>query len=68
MVRCDGPVTLSQLMIQFAGIKEQGPISYVKHIVPGGVPLLLWPMLFLIGVRHFPLWRRMRKHAAAAAD
>jgi F-type H+-transporting ATPase subunit a len=36
------------LMIQFAGIKEQGPVSYVKHIVPGGVPLLLWPMLFLI--------------------
>jgi F-type H+-transporting ATPase subunit a len=36
------------LMIQFAGVKEQGAISYVKHIVPGGVPLLLWPMLFAI--------------------
>ncbi len=36
------------MTIQFAGIKEQGPINYVKHIVPGGVPLLLWPMLFLI--------------------
>jgi F-type H+-transporting ATPase subunit a len=36
------------LMIQFAGVKEQGPVSYVKHIVPGGVPLLLWPMLFVI--------------------
>jgi len=36
------------LMIQFAGVKEQGPISYVKHIVPGGVPVALWPVLFVI--------------------
>ena len=36
------------LLIQFAGVKEQGAVSYVKHIVPGGVPLLLWPMLFAI--------------------
>jgi F-type H+-transporting ATPase subunit a len=36
------------LMIQFAGVKEQGPVSYLKHIVPGGVPLALWPMLFII--------------------
>lgn len=35
-------------LIQFAGIKEQGLGSYVVHIVPGGVPLLLWPLLFVI--------------------
>ena len=40
--------TCTFLLIQFAGIKEQGPISYVKHIVPGGVPLALWPVLFAI--------------------
>lgn len=25
-------------LIQFAGMRAQGPISYVKHIIPGGVP------------------------------
>jgi F-type H+-transporting ATPase subunit a len=38
------------LMIQFAGVKEQGLFSYLKHIVPGGVPLALWPVLFVIEV------------------
>ena len=37
-------------LMQFAGIKEQGFVSYVKHIVPGGVPLVLWPLLFVIEV------------------
>ena len=37
-------------LIQFAGIKEQGLVSYVVHIVPGGVPLILWPLLFVIEV------------------
>ena len=37
-------------LIQFAGIKEQGLGSYVVHIVPGGVPLVLWPLLFVIEV------------------
>jgi F-type H+-transporting ATPase subunit a len=36
------------LMIQLAGVLEQGPVSYVVHIVPGGVPLALWPVLFVI--------------------
>ena len=35
---------------QYAGIKEQGLVSYVVHIVPGGVPLVLWPLLFVIEV------------------
>lgn len=37
-------------LIQFAGVKEQGLVSYVVHIVPGGVPLVLWPLLFVIEV------------------
>ena len=37
-------------MIQLAGIKEQGLGSYIVHIVPGGVPLVLWPLLFVIEV------------------
>ena len=37
-------------LIQYAGIKEQGLGSYVVHIVPGGVPLVLWPLLFVIEV------------------
>ncbi len=37
-------------LIQFAGIKEQGLVSYVVHIVPGGVPWWLWPLLFVIEV------------------
>jgi len=37
-------------MIQFAGVKEQGLKDYVVHIVPGGVPGWLWPILFVIEV------------------
>ena len=37
-------------LIQFAGIKEQGLGSYIIHIVPGGVPWWLWPVLFVIEV------------------
>ena len=37
-------------LIQFAGVKEQGAVSYVIHIVPGGVPAVLWPLLFAIEV------------------
>jgi F-type H+-transporting ATPase subunit a len=37
-------------LIQFAGVKEQGLVSYIVHIVPGGVPLALWPVLFVIEV------------------
>lgn len=37
-------------LIQFAGIKEQGPVEYVKHICPGGLPFWLVPMIFMIEV------------------
>jgi len=37
-------------MIQIAGIREQGLVSYVKHIVPSGLPVWLVPLLFLIEI------------------
>lgn len=37
-------------LIHFAGIKEQGLISYVAHIAPGGLPKPLVPLIFLIEV------------------
>ena len=35
-------------LVNFAGIKEQGLIGYFAHIVPKGVPLWLYPLLFPI--------------------
>jgi F-type H+-transporting ATPase subunit a len=35
-------------LVNFAGIKEQGLVSYLSHIVPKGVPLWLYPLLFPI--------------------
>ena len=37
-------------LIQVAGVREQGLVSYVKHIVPGGLPVYLVPLLFLIEI------------------
>ncbi|MBI4802575.1 MAG: F0F1 ATP synthase subunit A [Elusimicrobia bacterium] len=36
------------VLINFAGIREQGLISYLGHIVPKGVPFWLYPLLFPI--------------------
>ncbi|MBI5743815.1 MAG: F0F1 ATP synthase subunit A [Elusimicrobia bacterium] len=36
------------MLINFAGIKEQGPLKYFAHIVPKGVPGWLYPLLFPI--------------------
>ncbi len=38
------------VFINFAGIREQGFISYIKHIVPAGVPGWLFPLLFPIEI------------------
>ena len=35
-------------LINFAGIKEQGLVGYLRHIVPKGVPAWLYPLLFPI--------------------
>lgn len=37
-------------LINFAGIKEQGLIGYVSHIVPRGVPVWLYPLMFPIEI------------------
>jgi len=37
-------------LINFAGIREQGFASYIKHIVPAGVPGWLFPLLFPIEI------------------
>lgn len=36
---------LTLFMMQFAGIREQGLIPYVKNIVPGGIPFWLYPIM-----------------------
>lgn len=37
-------------LIQFAGVKEQGPLTYIAHICPSGLPGWLVPLVFLIEV------------------
>jgi len=36
------------LSTQIFGIKENGFIKYYKGLVPHGVPLLLWPLMFVV--------------------
>jgi F-type H+-transporting ATPase subunit a len=38
------------MLIHFAGVKEQGPIEYIKHICPGGLPFWLVPLIFAIEI------------------
>jgi F-type H+-transporting ATPase subunit a len=35
-------------LVHLAGVKEQGPVEYLKHIAPGGLPKLLVLPLFVI--------------------
>ncbi len=37
-------------LINFAGVKKQGLLSYIKHIVPSGLPFWLVPILFPIEI------------------
>ncbi len=39
---------MAMLYYHGCGIWEQGLFTYIKNIVPGGVPLALWPVLFVI--------------------
>lgn len=45
-----GLAITSFLLINFAGIREQGLLGYFSHLVPKGVPVLLYPILFPIEV------------------
>lgn len=38
------------MLVHLAGAREQGPIEYIKHICPGGLPLPLIPLIFLIEI------------------
>ena len=35
---------------QVFGIKENGLIGYYKNLVPHGVPVLLWPLMFVVEI------------------
>jgi F-type H+-transporting ATPase subunit a len=39
---------ISFFAVQIAGMKKHGWFGYWVHLVPGGVPLLLWPLVWLI--------------------
>ncbi len=43
-----GLATVTFFSTQYYGVKEQGLIGYYKNLVPHGVPLLLWPLMFII--------------------
>lgn len=36
------------LLVNLAGMREQGVVRYVSHLVPSGVPVWLYPLLFPI--------------------
>jgi F-type H+-transporting ATPase subunit a len=35
-------------LTQIAGMRAQGAVGYWTHLVPGGVPKALWPLMFVI--------------------
>ena len=36
------------VLTQIAGMRAQGALGYWTHLVPGGVPAALWPLMFVI--------------------
>lgn len=55
---------LTFLMVQIAGIRHHGFIGYFKGLVPGGLPILLWPLMFVVELmglltKHFSLAIRL---------
>lgn len=42
--------TCTFMLIQFAGVREQGPLQYLLHIAPGGLPWWLVPIIFVIEI------------------
>jgi F-type H+-transporting ATPase subunit a len=45
-----GLALMAFVMIQFAGIRNYGPIKHVKNLVPEGLPLWLIPLMFVLEV------------------
>ncbi len=45
-----GLAVITLLSTQFFGIKEHGLFGYYKSLVPHGVPLLLWPLMFVVEI------------------
>lgn len=41
---------LSFIMIQFAGMKKNGVLGYIKGLIPHGVPVFLLPIMFVVEV------------------
>ena len=41
---------LAFIMIQFAGIRQYGLVKHLKHIVPGGLPLWLYPIMIPVEI------------------
>jgi F-type H+-transporting ATPase subunit a len=41
---------LAFIMIQFAGIRQYGVVKHLKHIVPGGLPLWLYPIMIPVEI------------------
>ena len=41
---------LAFVMIQFAGIRQYGVVKHLKHIVPGGLPLWLYPIMIPVEI------------------
>lgn len=55
---------LTFLVVQISGIRQHGLIGYFKGLVPGGLPILLWPMMFVVELlglltKHFSLAIRL---------
>jgi F-type H+-transporting ATPase subunit a len=55
---------LTFLIVQISGIRHHGFIGYFKGLVPGGLPILLWPLLFVVELmglltKHFSLAIRL---------
>ena len=41
---------ISFVVIQFSGIREFGPVTHLKNLIPGGLPVWLVPLMFVLEV------------------
>jgi F-type H+-transporting ATPase subunit a len=55
---------LTFLVVQISGIRHHGFVGYFKGLVPGGLPIFLWPLMFVVELmglvtKHFSLAIRL---------